>query len=123
MENSQEYKDMVSMLIKSGADIMDSLTPKKADLLHMAVGVSGEAGEILDAVKKHVVYNKEIDKTNLIEELGDIEFYLEGIRQNQNISREETLQANVSKLLTSEKARYKLGKYTDDQAQKRSDKE
>jgi len=117
-----DYKDMVAALVKPGLDILLSLTPEKCNLWHMATGVSGEAGELLDAIKKHVAYGKELDRTNVIEELGDLEFYIEGIRQELDISREETLTANMEKLLLSDKARYKLGKYTDQQAQDRADK-
>ena len=116
------YEEMVSILVKPGSDILKSLTPKQCDMLHMAVGVSGEAGELLDAVKKATVYQKEIDRENIIEELGDLEFYMEGLRQNLAITREETLEYNKSKLLTGEKARYKVGKYTDEQAHNRRDK-
>ena len=35
-------------------------------VLHSALGLSTEAGEILDAVKKHVYYGKELDKVNLL---------------------------------------------------------
>ena len=122
MKVQTKHQAMVTALVKPGQDILDTLTPKKIDLLHMAVGVVGEAGELIDAVKKHVVYNKELDRENVVEELGDLEFYLEGVRQNLDITREETLEHNMDKLLTSEKARYKLGKYTDKQAQNRSDK-
>lgn len=122
MSNPIEFSRMVAALAKPGQDIIDSLTPDKADLLHMAVGVAGEAGELLDAVKKHVIYNKPIDRQNVIEELGDMEFYMERIRQLVGITREQTLDANQAKLLTSEKARYKLGVYTDAQAQARQDK-
>lgn len=38
----------------------------------MATGVSGEAGELLDAVKKSVVYKKPLDRENVVEELGDL---------------------------------------------------
>ena len=120
--NEVKYEDMVTALVKPGADILASLTPSKCNLLHMSVGVSGEAGELIDAVKKCVMYNKPLDRVNVIEELGDLEFYLEGIRQELGITREETLTGNISKLLTSEKARYKLGTFTDAQAQARSDK-
>ena len=47
---------------------------------------------------------------------------MEGIRKGLNISRDQTLLSNMSKLLTGEKARYKLGKFTDKQAQNRTDK-
>jgi len=118
----QKHINMVAALVKPGEDILTTLNPGKTNLLHMTIGVSGEAGELLDAVKKHVVYNKDLDRVNIVEELGDLEFYLEGIRQELNITRDETLEANISKLLTSDKARYKMGKYTDAQAQDRADK-
>lgn len=119
----KEYQEMVSNLKKSGKDILLTLTEEECDRLHMAVGISGEAGELLDAVKKNAVYKKPIDRENVIEELGDLEFYMEGLRQNLNITRQETLEANKIKLLTGKKARYKSGKYSDDQAQKREDKQ
>lgn len=55
---------------------------------------------------------------NVIEELGDIEFYLEGMRQQLGITREQTLEANISKL----SKRYHSGSYSDTQAQERADK-
>lgn len=47
----------------------------EAGLLHAAVGVAGECGELLDALKKTWVYNKPLDRENVVEELGDIGFY------------------------------------------------
>ena len=46
------------------------------DLLHSAMGVCTESGELLDAVKKHVFYGKPLDTVNLVEEVGDILWYL-----------------------------------------------
>lgn len=117
-----KHEEMVSALVKPGAALLATLTPGKANLWHMVSGVAGEAGELLDAIKKHVVYNKELDIDNVIEELGDLEFYMEGLRQELNISRQQTLDANIDKLLTNPKARYKMGTYTDSQAQARADK-
>lgn len=98
--------------------ILRSLTPDQADLIHMAMGVSSEAGELLDAVKKHAIYQKTLDRENVIEELGDLEFFLEGIRQRIKVSRDETLAANLKKL----NVRYEKGTYSDQQAQARKDK-
>jgi len=86
-----KHHEMVTALIKPGSAILETLTDKKADLLHMAVGVAGEAAEILLAIDDHVSLNRELDRANLIEELGDIEFYLEGARQNVGISHDEIL--------------------------------
>lgn len=112
-----KHDEMVRALAKPGNDIVDSLNAKKAHILHMAIGIAGEAGELLDAIKKHVIYNKPIDLENVIEELGDLEFYMEGIRQGLAITRNETLQANIDKL----GVRYKSG-YSDAAAQARADK-
>lgn len=113
-----EHSELVRALVKPGEKIVDSMTAIGADLLHMAVGVSGEAGELLDAVKKHVIYNKPIDLENIVEELGDLEFYMEGLRQNLGITREETLTANIAKL----SVRYAGLTYSDQAAQDRADK-
>lgn len=116
------FSDMVATLVKPGQAIVESLTPEKMDLLHVAVGVAGEAGELLDAVKKYVVYNKPLDVENMTEELGDLSFYMERIYQIIGVTREQTLQATIEKLVTGEKARYKDG-YSDMAAQQRADKQ
>ena len=112
------HADMVRALSKPGADILATLTPENAELWHHACGTSGEAGELLDAVKKHVIYNKPLDRENVIEELGDLEFFLQGIRQNLGITRDETLAHNIAKL----SVRYAGLLYTDHAAQNRADK-
>lgn len=114
-----KHNEMVLALAKPGQAIVDSLTAETAHLLHMVVGVSGEAGELLDAIKKSAIYNKPLDLVNCIEELGDIEFYLEGIRQGLNITREQTIEANIEKL----SVRYKGLVYSDQAAQSRADKQ
>lgn len=113
------HSEMVTALVKSGALILEQMTPEKADAMHAAIGVAGEAGELLDAVKKHVIYNKPLDRENVIEELGDLEFYMEQLRQNVGITREETLEANISKL----EIRYNGLRYSDQAAQERADKQ
>lgn len=112
------YAEMVHALAKPGDAIVQSLTPAVAHLLHMAVGISGESGELLDAIKKVAIYNKPIDAQNVIEELGDIEFYLEGLRQGLCVTREQCIEANIAKL----SKRYNAGTYSDNAAQARADK-
>lgn len=114
-----KYDEMTAALSKNGSEIIKELNPTKADLLHMAVGVSGEAGELLDAVKKATIYNKPLDHENMIEELGDLEFYMSRIRQIIGVTRDEVLEHNYKKL----SKRYSAGKYSNEQAQDRADKE
>ncbi len=90
-----EHHMMVATLLKPGQEVLHSLSPHKMDVLHATVGISGEAGELLDAIKKHVFYNKTIDRDNVIEELGDLEFYMQALRASLGITREETLKGNM----------------------------
>ena len=46
------HSEMVKALAKNGETIAAEIDGADAHLLHMAVGVSGEAGELLDAIKK-----------------------------------------------------------------------
>jgi NTP pyrophosphatase (non-canonical NTP hydrolase) len=87
-------------------------------LMHCAVGISGEAGELLDAIKKTWVYGKALDRNNVIEELGDIEWYLQALRTTLGIDRETVIAANVAKL----ELRYPT-RYTDELALARLDKQ
>lgn len=115
----QEHAKMVRRLAKDGMAILDSLTANKCHLMHMAMGIAGEAGEIIDAIKKHVMYEKPIDILNIVEELGDIEFYLEGLRHSLLLTREIVLKANIDKLAGK---RYPDG-YSDAAATARADKQ
>ncbi|MBE1301580.1 MAG: nucleotide pyrophosphohydrolase [Alteromonadaceae bacterium] len=112
------HADMVNALAKPGEQIAEEINADDAHLMHMAIGISGEAGELLDAIKKRVIYRKDLDMVNVIEELGDLEFYMEGLRQGLGITREQCLQANIDKLGT----RYKNFEYSNEKAQARADK-
>jgi len=114
-----EFDKMVKALAKEGNLILDEMSGRQMHEMHMAIGVSGEAGELLDAVKKNCIYQKPLDLENVIEELGDLEFYMEGLRQSLNITREQTIEANIAKL----GKRYSSGTYSNDQAQQRADKQ
>jgi len=92
------HAELVKRLVKPGLNIRQELTPEQCDLWHMATGISGEAGELLDAIKKHVIYGKPLDMDNVVEELGDLEFYMEGLRQRLEVGRDEVLDINIDKL-------------------------
>jgi len=111
-----EYSDMVRRLKKDPSLIEKS--DYVSDIHHMKDGLVGEVGELVDCLKKHLVYGKDLDYKNLVEELGDIEFYLEGIRQIFALDRKAILSLNIKKLTQ----RFHTGTYSDQQAQERADK-
>ena len=80
MEKPVDFKTMVKRLVKPGEAIIETMTQDKAHKLHMAVGLAGEVFELMECLKFDA-NNQAIDEVNLIEELGDIEFYLEGLNQ------------------------------------------
>lgn len=83
-------------------------------VLHAVMGLCTEAAEALDAVKKHVFYGKELDHTNLKEELGDVFWYTAILADELGLSFEEIQKTNIKKL----SVRYKKG-FTEESAVKR----
>ena len=118
MKLTTPYEQFGRYIVKPGHDILVQLTPLQASILHMAVGVSGEAGELLDSVKKHCVYQKQLDINNVIEEAGDVLFYLTGLLNELGLTIEECMEANVAKL----SKRYPQHQYSNEAAIARADK-
>lgn len=74
---------LVAALVKPPQDIIATLNTFTVDLWHGATGVSGEAGELLEALLFPPAEG--FDRVNLREELGDIYFYMEQIVQRSGI--------------------------------------
>jgi len=83
--------------------------------MHMTIGISTEAGELLDAYKKKFAYNKSLDKTNVAEEIGDLCWYIANLCRILNLDLEEILQNNIDKL----RSRYPE-KFTEENANNRN---
>ena len=112
------HQELVKALKKSPELILLDLTPFKVDLDHVALGIAGESGEVVDVIKKHTQNNKPLDVDKLILEMGDLEFYLEGLRQIVGVTRQQVLDANIQKLLD----RYQGMTYSDTAAHAQRDK-
>lgn len=110
-----DYAKFVARLAKHPSRVI--LDDQKVDLWHGATGVAGESGELLDLIKKHVINGHPLDVDKVIKELGDIEFYLQMIRNRLGLPRELIIETNVKKL----SARYSSGSYSDNQSIQRYD--
>ncbi|MCA9385315.1 nucleoside triphosphate pyrophosphohydrolase family protein [Candidatus Dojkabacteria bacterium] len=71
---------------------------KTERLLHGAIGIVTESGELLDALKKKLYYGKELDVVNIKEELGDLMWYIAIILRELDFELEDILDLNISKL-------------------------
>jgi NTP pyrophosphatase (non-canonical NTP hydrolase) len=78
------------------------------DLLHGAIGCGTESGELLDAVKKYAMYGQPIDRVNIIEEVGDMMWYLNLALRSVGSTFAEAKELNIAKL----EARY-AGKFSE----------
>lgn len=77
----------------------------KENLGHSAMGIVGEAGEIVELMKKHLYYGKNLDVAKLKDEIGDVLFYIQSLTHLISSSIEECLDLNTAKLT----ARYPNG--------------
>jgi NTP pyrophosphatase (non-canonical NTP hydrolase) len=68
------------------------------NLLHAGLGLTSEAGEVASAIKAHVIYGKELDVVNIIEEAGDTLWFLLLLCRTLGLSLEEIATANIAKL-------------------------
>lgn len=63
-----------------------------------SMGLTGEAGEVSEMIKKNVFYDKPIDKTKMVEEMGDLLWYFTHLLITFDLSMKEVEQANMDKL-------------------------
>lgn len=64
----------------------------------MGLGITGEAGEVADLLKKHLGHGHELDKSALAKELGDVLWYVAAIATLNGLSLGDVAAANVAKL-------------------------
>ena len=111
-----KYLSFVKSIEKPGDSI--SLDSEQKRMAHAALGMSGETGETVDIVKKHIIYGKELDKSKVIEECGDILYYMAVLLDTVGSDIDSALFENYKKL----SRRYSAGSYTNEQAIARADK-
>lgn len=68
------------------------------ELLVLALGLNGEAGEVGELVKKTIGHGHMLDKTKLAAELGDVLWYLAAIATAYGIDLNAVARGNVWKL-------------------------
>ena len=69
------------------------------------MGLNGEAGECIDVLKKHDFQGHVLATDKILDELGDVLWYVAEAAIGINVSLEEIAQHNIAKL----RARYPAG--------------
>lgn len=95
--NFEKYIDLSEVTEAKFPDGLQ-LTSAQAETMHMMLGVSTEAGELLDALKKHLIYGKEMDWVNVQEEIGDLFWYIAGLLRLSGADPFQIMDTNIEKL-------------------------
>ena len=74
-------------------------------LLNGVMGLCGESGEVIDLLKKHLSQGHPLNKEKMLEELGDVAWYMAEIAYALGANLESVLANNIKKL----KERYPEG--------------
>lgn len=110
------YDDFVRMLFKKQSEELMAM--------HIGLGIAGEAGEISDVIKRQYNYQSlnmpdmQSFRQAMVEELGDLRFYIQAAMNHYSINEQEILDHNAKKL----GKRYAQLRYSDEAAAVRADK-
>lgn len=71
--------------------------PERDRLLMGALGISGEAGEVADSLKKMLFHGHPLDVPAVADELGDVMWYVVLLCDTLGLTLDEVMEANVEK--------------------------
>ena len=113
----ERINDMNQDILNKFQDMADKLMVIKHHdidpvIEHSIDGIASEAGELVDAAKRVKWYGTDIDYTNILEECGDLMFYLDKLVRKCGSSFDEVMKMNMSKLAE----RYNNFEFTKEQA-------
>ena len=78
--------------------------PEKHAIVYPTLGMMGEAGEASEKVKKWLRGDRDLDKEDLLKEIGDVMWYITSLADDLGYTLQDVIDANVTKL-TSRKER------------------
>ena len=100
------FNGIVNEPVKNDLDVFqeEALRTIRSDLPYelvcsnMCMGLAGETGETVDIFKKHIYQGKDLDINDVIEEIGDILWYIANLCNVNKITMKECMESNVEKL-------------------------
>ena len=112
--NGMEYQDLAmrtndgNATLRLSNKVDNHLDDPRVDIggiLNGCLGLSGEAGEFNDMVKKWIFHEKPLDEEHAQKEIGDVLWYVAMICHSFGWDMDKIMQQNIDKL----KARYPEG--------------
>jgi NTP pyrophosphatase (non-canonical NTP hydrolase) len=98
--NNKEFMESVKRTWKLSNPDDIALKEDKEDLTHAIMGLSAEAGELMDEFKKWRFYNdgRSFPQKRLEEELGDVLYYVFALCHELRVKPEDIMWMNRNKL-------------------------
>lgn len=101
-----EYQDLAMRTNDGHSDdrLIDMLSgpaddfPAVGQMINAGLGLSGEVGEVNDAVKKYIFHRHPLERNNVIKELGDVCWYLALMADAIGIDLNTIMTENIEKL-------------------------
>ena len=97
MDTTKDLGELYAGFVKNGVKL-DNDTYRERVLL-ATTGIGGEAGEVIDHIKKLAWHNKPLDREAFILELGDLLWYYTLLLSVTGISFTEVMTRNIEKLV------------------------
>ena len=92
------YQELAGRTSPEGRAALERLT-------NGGLGLAGEAGEVVELIKKHRYHGHALDPDEITKELGDVLWYVAEICTATGVSMGEVAERNIAKL----RARYPAG--------------
>lgn len=112
--NASHYQALAARTLIDRPDF--AVTDDQLMIAWNAIGLAGEAGEIMELVKKGIFHQHGLDTEKMHKELGDLLWYVAALCTKLGFSMDDIMIANIEKLRT----RYPNG-YNSQDSQRRAD--
>ncbi len=89
--NAKYYQIAVSRTMNPDLDVKQATS-------NYAMGLAGEAGEVVEPLKKHLYHGHSLDIGVLKKELGDVLFYVAALCNTWGVDMGEAMEENIAKL-------------------------
>lgn len=86
--NAAEYDALAARTMRPGAD----------PVVFASFGIAGESGELVDRIKKHLFHGKPVSRNEVLDEVGDVLWYLTTLCRQFDANLEDAMTYNIDKL-------------------------
>lgn len=95
---AHDYQALAARTLLDGSD--RSISGRDLMMVWNAIGLTGEAGECAELVKKGVLHGHGLDTDKLSKELGDVLWYVAALATTAGLSLGGIMASNIDKLRT-----------------------